>query len=98
MSNTMLVLNIPPEIEEDMVDYLLSLEAVSGFTSFRVRGHGEHTALSTAEQVTGQRARLRFELVLAADQVDGVLGGLKAEVGHDIIYWEQPVSNFGRIE
>lgn len=98
MNNTMLVLNIPPEIEEDLVDYLLSLEAVPGFTSFRVHGHGEHAALSIAEQVTGRRARLRYEVVLPEEQVDRVLGGLKPTVGRDIIYWQQPVTNFGRIE
>lgn len=95
---TMLVLNIPPEIEEDLVDYLLSLEAVGGFTSFRVHGHGEHSALSIAEQVTGRRARLRYELVLEEDLVAGVVAGLGTGVGRDIIYWQQPVTNFGRIE
>jgi hypothetical protein len=98
MNNTMLVINVPPEIEEDLVDYLLSLEAGSGFTSFRVHGHGEHAALSIAEQVTGRRARLRYELVLGEHQVADVLGGLKIKVGGDIIYWQHPVSNFGRIE
>ncbi len=98
MPPTLLVLNIPPEIEEDLVDYLLSLESVPGFTSFRVHGHGEHSALSIAEQVTGRRARLRYELVLPEDQVESVLSGLKAEVGSDIIYWLQPVTKFGRID
>src|SRR5690606_13563824 len=59
---TMLVLNVPPELEEDLVDYLLTLEAVAGFTSFRVHGHGEHAHLSIAEQVAGRRARLRYEI------------------------------------
>lgn len=98
MNHTMLVLNIPPEIEEDLVDYLLSLEAVAGFTSFRVYGHGENSLLSIAEQVTGRRARLRYELVLDETQVHGVIANLGAKVGRDIIYWQQPVSNFGRID
>lgn len=98
MNATMLVLNIPPEVEEDLVDYLLTLEAVGGFTSFRVHGHGEHAALSLAEQVTGRRARLRYEIVLDAARVPEVLGGLATSVGRDIIHWEQPVSNFGRID
>lgn len=98
MNDTLLVLNIPPELEEDLVDYLLSRPSVTGFTSFRVHGHGEHTALSVAEQVTGRRGRVRFEVVLPAVEVAGVLAGLKAGVGRDIIFWEQPVSNFGRID
>lgn len=98
MNRTMLVLNIPPELEEDLVDYLLSLESVAGFTSFRVHGHGEHTQLSIAEQVAGRRARARYELVLNEAQVPAVLADLRTRVGRDIIYWQQPVTNFGRID
>lgn len=98
MNHTMLVINIPPEVEEDLVDYLLSLESVGGFTSFRVHGHGEHAQLSIAEQVTGRRARVRYELVIEKGQVTGVIEGLRSRVGRDIIYWQQPVFNFGRIE
>lgn len=97
MNDTLLVLNVAPELEEDLVDYLLARPGVTGFTSFRVHGHGEHSALSVAEQVTGRRARVRFEVVLAAGEVAAVLGGLRAGVGRDIIHWEQPVANFGRI-
>jgi hypothetical protein len=97
MNLTLLVLNLPPEIEEDLVDYLLGLEEVGGFTSFRVHGHGEHGALSVTEQVTGRRTRVRYELVLPEEQVAGVLAGLATHVGRDIIHWQQPVTNFGRI-
>ena len=97
MNATMLVLNIPIEIEEDLVDYLLSLEGIGGFTSFRVQGHGEHSDLSVAEQVTGRRTRLRYEIVLDEALVSGVVKGLADGVGSDIIYWQQPVTNFGRI-
>lgn len=37
--NTLLVLNITPELEEELVDYLLSREEVGGFTSYPVHGH-----------------------------------------------------------
>jgi nitrogen regulatory protein PII len=97
MNTTMLVLNIPVELEEDLVDYLLSLEGIAGFTSFRVQGHGEHSELSVAEQVTGRRTRLRYEIVLDQAGVSRVLQGLAEGVGSDIIYWQQPVTNFGRI-
>lgn len=97
MNTTMLVLNIPTELEEDLVDYLLSLEGIGGFTSFRVQGHGEHSALSVAEQVTGRRTRLRYEIVLQEPLVSGLVQGLAEGVGSDIIYWQQPVTNFGRI-
>lgn len=94
---TMLILNINPELEEDLVDYLLQLDYVSGFTSFQVRGHGRHSVMSLAEQVSGRRKRTQIEIVLQEADVPEVLQGLESNVGRDITYWQQPVSNYGRI-
>lgn len=96
--NTLLVLNIRPELEEDMVDYLLAQEGVRGFTSYQVRGHGVHEDLSLAEQVSGRRRRLQFELVIEESKVAGILANLKSSVGRDIVYWQHSISNVGRIE
>jgi nitrogen regulatory protein PII len=93
---TVLTLNITPELEDDLVDYLLELECISGFTSWPVRGHGRHGALSLAEQVTGRRLSIRVEILLEEHAVDGVLAGLKENVGHDIAWWQQSVSRSGR--
>jgi hypothetical protein len=95
--NSLLLLNLAPELEDDMVDYLLSVSSISGFTSYPVRGHGEHSYLSIAEQVSGRRKRVQFEIVLAASDVEALLSGLP-EVGSGIKYWELPVSRFGRVE
>lgn len=46
--------------------------------------HGENRQLSIAEQVTGRQKRIQFELILAAEDVPRVLGGLKQHVGGDI--------------
>ena len=59
---TMLVLNTAPELEENLIDYLLSFEQVEGFTSYQVHGHGEHRNLSVTEQVTGRRKRSQYEI------------------------------------
>lgn len=93
----MLVLNIPPELEEDLIDYLLSLEAVTGFTSYDTRGHGSDVQLTLAEQVSGRRKRLQFELMIEEDAIPEVLSDLSSAVGRDIAYWEQPISNVGHI-
>ena len=93
---TMLVLNMPPGLKEDFIDYLLSLECVQGFTSFKAMGHGEHEHLTLAEQVSGQRQRVQFEVLLDEDDVPQVIQGLGSEVGRDITYWQQPVSGIGR--
>ena len=94
----MLVLNIPPELEEDLIDYLLSLSSVTGFTSYETRGHGSDVILSIAEQVSGRRKRLQFELLIEGEEIQGVIDGLSSEVGKDIAYWEQVVNNIGHID
>ncbi|WP_022959025.1 DUF3240 family protein [Spongiibacter tropicus] len=92
-----LILTVPPSLEDELVDYLLSLESVTGFTSYPVRGHGENRQLSIAEQVTGRQKRVQFELILNAGQVSTVLDGLRDNVGSDIFYWYQDVSGSGRL-
>jgi hypothetical protein len=93
---TLLLLNIPPALEDDLVDYLLGLDCVGGFTSYKAMGHGEDTVLSIAEQVSGRRQRLQFEVVVDAEVVDRVTAGLAQQVGKDITYWQQSISGLGR--
>ena len=93
----LLVLNLPPELEDDLVDYLISLPQVGGFTSYPARGHGEQKQLSIAEQVTGRRKRIQFELILPQENVAEVLAGIKHQVGGDIFYWQQTVVASGTL-
>lgn len=97
MSQILLTLNIPPELEEDLVDYLLSISENSGFTSYSVDGHGQHESLSIAEQVTGRRRRKQFEIILEPNNVTHLIEGLADNVGKDIRYWEIPISRQGSI-
>ncbi len=95
--NTLLILNINPELEEDLVDYLLSSSLVSGFTSYQVYGHGSFPNMSLSEQVSGRRKRIQFETLMDKNSVHEILSGLSERVGNDIFYWEQAISNPGRI-
>jgi hypothetical protein len=92
----LLVLNLPPALEEDLVDYLLSLDCVGGFTSYAVQGHGEHENLSIAEQVSGRRKRVQFEMLIEQAHYEQIIGQLTAKVGKDILYWQMPIANIGR--
>ena len=92
-----LVLNISPELEEELVDALLSLDVVSGFTSMRVSGSGSHHHMSLAEQVTGRRNRVQFDLVIAETDVDTVLAQLAQQVGGDVVYRVEPVARVGKL-
>ncbi|MFT5321749.1 MAG: hypothetical protein ACI934_001907 [Pseudohongiellaceae bacterium] len=94
---TLLTLNTNPDLEEDLVDYLLSLDGVSGFTSYPVSGHGDHDDLSVSEQVSGRRKRLQVEIILDDSQVQPLLGGLAENVGKDFNWWQQPVVASGSI-
>ena len=91
----LLVLNIPPALEDDMVDYLLALEEVKGFTSFTAQGHGGGERLTVTEQVSGRRQRVQFEIIVDEALVERVVSGLSANVGKDIAYWHLPVSGIG---
>jgi hypothetical protein len=97
MMRAKLVLIIAPGLEEDLVDLLLALPAVDGFTSFVVQGNGKQQNMSLAEQVTGRRRRLRFELVLEAAKVDGLLRDLRERLGNDTVYWVETLSGFGKL-
>jgi hypothetical protein len=94
----LLVMNFNPELEEDMVDYLLGLVDVEGFTSYPVRGHGMHGDLSLSEQVSGRRKRLQMEMLIEQEVAGTVLDGIKASVGRDVVWWLQPVISGGRID
>ncbi|GFZ79548.1 hypothetical protein GCM10011403_23250 [Pseudohongiella nitratireducens] len=93
---TLLMINIPPTLEEDMVDYLLALDDVDGFTTFAVNGHGEGSYANVAEQVSGHRRRIHFEVLVEPGTVGTVIAGLANQVGKGIHYWYLPVSGFGQ--
>lgn len=93
---TMLILSVPPAQEEDMVDYLLEHPSVEGFTSLSANGHGNASTMTVSEQVTGRRKRVQFQVILEDTDVPAVTAELSARVGQDIVYWQVPVSGFGR--
>lgn len=70
-SQGLLILIVPPNLEEMLVDFLLQQTTVSGFNSSKVNGHGTVNALanggggaelSMVEQVTGRQQRVQFML------------------------------------
>jgi nitrogen regulatory protein PII len=95
--NVKLVLIVAPELEEDLVDVLLGLPAIDGFTASVVAGNGKQQNMSLAEQVTGRRKRLRFELVVAEVMLSEVLDELRQRVEGDTVYWVEPLLDFGKL-
>ncbi|MDH4109043.1 MAG: DUF3240 family protein [Gammaproteobacteria bacterium] len=67
---SLVILNTTPSLEELVIDWLLGREGDKGFSSFPVHGHSaRHDGLSAAEQVSGRRGRIQFEIHMPADQV-----------------------------
>ncbi len=98
MNKTYLVtLNVPPALEEMVVDCLLVLEFEQGFSSFSVSAHHhENKGLSVAEQVTGRQKRIRFQMYVNGTDLAKLLVNLRESFsGSGIQYWVLPVLENG---
>lgn len=95
----LITLNIPPSLEEMMVDSLLMLESEHGFSSFPVNAHHhDNKGLSLAEQVTGRQKRIRFQLYVPEHELSALLAQLRQDfTGSGIQYWVLPVIENGII-
>jgi hypothetical protein len=94
-----LTINVPPSLEEAMVDCLLVMENALGFSSLPVYGH-HHTSkgLSLAEQVIGRQRRIRFQINVDKKSLAVLLSRIKTEfAGSGIQYWITPVIEHGEI-
>lgn len=95
----LVTLNVPPSLEESIVDCLLTLESEHGFCSFPVNSHDhKNEGLSLAEQVSGRQKKIRFQMYLPEDGLAQLLEQLRAEFsGSGINYWVLPVIENGVI-
>lgn len=92
-------LTASPSLEEPLVDWLLRYEAQYGFSSFPVNGHASRLeGLSLAEQVSGRKKQIRFQMHVPANELEFLLDTLEEEFrGSDIHYWVAPVLKSGHI-
>jgi|APFre7841882724_1041349.scaffolds.fasta_scaffold14370_2 hypothetical protein len=95
----LLSLTVPPNLEEAIIDWLLSSESRSGFSSFPVNGHSsEARGLTLAEQVSGRKRNIRFEICRPKPEVDTLLEKLRQDFPKTgISYWVTPAENFGHV-
>lgn len=92
-----LTLNVPPSLEEAVVDCLLTFESEQGFTSYAVNSHHHiNDGLSVAEQVSGRQKKIRFQMYVAEENLSALLSRLKQEFsGVGVHYWVLPVLEDG---
>ncbi|MEI6068014.1 MAG: DUF3240 family protein [Methylococcaceae bacterium] len=95
----LVTINIPPGLEEMMVDNLLMFEEDHGFSSFPVNAHHHiNKGLSLAEQVTGRQKRIRFQMYVPVEELPRLLEQLRRDFsGSGIQYWVLPVIENGVI-
>lgn len=95
----LVVLNVPPELEEPVIDWLLAREGGTGFTSFPAYGHStDHENLSAVEQVTGRKPRQQFQIQMRLDSLETFMQSLRATFGAaDVHYWAIPVFEGGSV-
>ena len=95
----LVTINVPPSLEEAVVDCLLTFENAQGFSSFPVNAHDHRNqGLSLAEQVSGRQRKIRFQMYVDKKTVAGLINRLKADfVGSGLHYWVVPILEHGEI-
>lgn len=94
----LLTIIAPPVMEEALIDWLLTQENITGFTSQAASGHGRGHDMTIAEQVTGRRQQITFMIVLKKQMAESILLDLKqCFSGVGLHYWLMPLSESGSI-
>jgi len=76
-------LNVPPQLEEMLIDWLLVEVGSSGFTGYRVYGRSASmSGLSAAEQVSGRRRRSQYDVEMKRSDVGAFLAAANEAFGH----------------
>ena len=93
----LLVIVVPGEIKDDVVDTLMELEDISGFNLAKIAGYSkEHSQFNVREQVEGHRELFRFEIMHTESQQKLLLGSLSTVcAGPRLRYWIVPVIEQG---
>ncbi len=99
-TEALVTLNVPPDIEEAIVDWLLAREDSTGFTSFPVYGHStSHDGLSPIEQVSGRQRRQQFQIQIRAENVDVFIDNIRKSFGTaGIHFWVLPLTLGGHLK
>jgi len=93
----LVTMNVPTELEEPIVDCLLTFESEHGFSSFPLFSHDHRNeGLSLAEQVTGRQKKIRFQVTIPESDLPLLLAKLKEDFANSgIHYWVLPVIEGG---
>ncbi len=95
----LLILMVPGELRDDVVDCLMAYQHVSGFNMTRMAGYSkEHSQYDLREQVEGYREFFKFEVMHPQERQMELLGTLRPVCSAaGIRYWIVPVREQGHI-
>ncbi|MEE4281586.1 MAG: DUF3240 family protein [Pseudomonadales bacterium] len=99
VEEALVVFDLPRNLEETMIDWLLLRDHDSGFTSFETRGHSScHKGLTPAEQVSGRAKRIQFEVHIPMSEVESLLSEAQTSLpATDVHYRVLPVIRGGHL-
>jgi hypothetical protein len=100
MSELFLVTLIaPPALEETLVDWLLNYESRYGFSTYPLSGHSSRLeGLTLAEQVSGRKGQIGFQIHLPETEWPGLIECLRRNFsGAGVHYWVSPLVDHGRV-
>lgn len=91
-------INVPQALKDDVIDTLMCLE-ITGFNLKQINGYSkEHSSYDIAEQVSGYRAFILFDVLINPEQLLTVKARLKEICGTESLrYWVTPVLAHGHI-
>lgn len=84
---------------DDVIDLLMTMDDISGFTLSTVNGFSrEHSQYDIAEQVAGYRQLFRIDILHDVHQCEGLLTGMRdLKAASSIRYWVTPVIETGKL-
>jgi len=93
----LLILVVPIEIKDDVIDTLIEFDGITGFNLEKIAGYSkEHSRFNLREQVEGYRELFRFEIMHARDQQQRLLSSLSPVCDAPRIrYWITPILEQG---
>lgn len=94
-----LVMMVPADLRDDVIDCLISGEGISGFNMTTIAGYSrEHSQYDLREQVEGYRQLFKFEVMHGPGQQAQLLGKLRPVCASaNIRYWIVPVLAQGHL-
>ncbi|MAT93626.1 MAG: hypothetical protein CME59_13595 [Halioglobus sp.] len=97
--NQLLVIHVPGEISDDIIDALIAHEETSGFSLTEIKGYSrEHGQYNLEEQVAGCRRLYRFEVQHRAEQEHALLELLAGVcMASHARYWIIPLNQTGTL-